>query len=292
LDNLQSKRDQILAAYFAAVNQRNQLSDAFSQAGSDQHHLSEAIDLASQRVFEQSEAYLAALPERVISRCPYTGELLRSTVDDLGLGGPWWNHAEPVRKDIIAPATFFALDGAMNIRYPMEKAPFTVFPGPDKPFVIPALLQRREIKAVISALPVAGNPTWWIAYFAYPMPQDLPGINDYGTNRYSFINTYGHRQTYASIYSESDYDFDLEKWIRLGKVLWIAPDDELYRLRAQAAGCPYLGLPGTGKIQIIRNGTVTFFSDLKIDVRAVDEAQKRELAAAIQQVKSRGDQDE
>jgi hypothetical protein len=54
----------------------------------------------------------------------------------------------------------------------------------------------------------------------------------------------------------ADWDFELERWIRNGKLLWIARDDPGMTLMRSAEGCPYLGLDGPRVEQYIYNGVV------------------------------------
>ncbi len=292
MENTVSKRNQILQDYFEAQASRNRLLAELSRSGQDSENIRAKLDLVSNLIFDLSESYLSNLPVLSISRCPYTGQLVHYTVDTYGLGGPWWDYLDPVRKSIQAPATFFAVDGAMKITASPETAPFLVIPGPDQPFVIPGLLQRREIKAVISSMKIAGNLTWWIVYYAFPMINDVQSINDYGTNQYSFVNLYGHRLYESAFNPESAYDYSLEKWIRQGKLLWIAPDDETFKLQAVAAECPYLGIAGSGHVQIIRSGKISYLRDVKMEIPEADDAMKQVAKAAIQQINSRGDHHE
>jgi len=53
-----------------------------------------------------------------------------------------------------------------------------------------------------------------------------------------------------------DADFGLAKWIKAGKLLWIAPGDEAMVLQSLVQGCPYVGLKGRPTEQRIEMGTV------------------------------------
>jgi len=290
VDDMKRKRNEIVKEYYPLFTKRNQMLSDFSVSENDT--AKEKITLLNNNIAELSDKYLETLPVCTISRCPYTGQLVEYSVDIFGLGGPWWNHVSPVRDEINAPKTLFAVDGAMKINSITEDAPFTIFPGPDKPFVIPDLLKRHEIKAVISFMEIAGNHVWWIVYYAFPMVYDMPGINDYGAGRYSAENTYGQKLYYSSYYSEIDYDFSIGEWIKQGKLLWIKPNDSNYNLMSIINGCPYLDIEGKGKIQVIKDGKVSFLSEQKINYIDKDPELEKKLFEDIQIVNGGGDNNE
>ena len=54
----------------------------------------------------------------------------------------------------------------------------------------------------------------------------------------------------------ADFDYDLELYIRTGRLLWIAPGDETLTLRSTVEGCPFLGLPGMRHPVGLRDGVI------------------------------------
>jgi hypothetical protein len=80
--------------------------------------------------------------------------------------------------------------------------------------------------------------------------------NLWGANRYQFFTADGQRRWYDTWDSTPDWDFHLRKWIDSGKLLWIAPDDPEMALHTEAAGCPYIGLPGERQEQRLYAGAV------------------------------------
>ncbi len=196
--------------------------------------------------------YLATLPVLALARCPYTGQVVTGRVDVHGTGGPWWMDADTVREPFQGPATLFAVDGALSLHGVPEESPFCVQPGPDKPFVIPAILSRPVMRAVMLATEIEGGTIWWTAYFAYPPVTNMARVNDFARDCYEIRLDSGAAVRYADTWPGSMLDFDLAPWIRSGKLLWIAPDDPLYRLHAVADGCPYLAVKGEGRKQFIQ----------------------------------------
>lgn len=205
--------------------------------------------------------YLEGLPVRDLSRCPFTGKKFSLAIDDLGLDGLWWNFDAPKRPENELPATYFALDGALKLGGEPEKAPFFCSPGPDVPFVLPRLLEFIQVKAVISSVQIGPHTAYPIVYYADPMLYGEKRVNDWGTQRYwetgSIIPELWTPGQYVSLTPvTSEYDFDLEPWIKAGKLLWIAPGDTSLTLRGHVSRCPFLDLPGSRRLKFIRDGKV------------------------------------
>ncbi len=205
--------------------------------------------------------YTDSLPERPLSRCPFSGQILSLVIDDRGLDGLWWNHHAPKRPPGRLPATFFALDGALKLEEKPEKAPFLCAPGPDVPFVLPRLLQFTQVRAVVSSLKIGPHTAYPIVYYADPMLYGEKRVNDWGTDRYweegnLLPGVFGPGEYISLTPDPEEYDFDLKPWIRRGKLLWIAPGDQRLVLHGHATGCPYLDLPGSRRLKYIQNGEV------------------------------------
>lgn len=201
------------------------------------HALNEEIE-------DEKMAYLKSLPIIKISRCPFTNELVSYRMDTIGFG-PFWMYNNPMRDEVLGPDTFFALDGSMKAEHVETKERLNL--GPDKPFVIKALMEDPFIKAVLSEIEIAGNRTWLITYFSFPTAQiDRPNL--YGSDRFFVKMTLGEI-AYGSDYTEEDYDFDVKTWIDRGKLLWIKKFDPDMKLQTTSRACPYLDIEGNGKIQ-------------------------------------------
>jgi hypothetical protein len=241
----QVDRRGLLEQCFQARMRLFELSAALEEA-EDELENSVAEELAgAQRtlagLIERYEAGLAAVP---LSRCPFTGELLSYVIDTGGLDGLWWDYEAPARPAGKLPPTFFALDGALTLGEPLETFPHLCRPGPEAPFVVPRLLQRPEISAVVSGLAVGPHIGYAITYFAQPVPMDVPRLNEWGSSEYWVTGESGTLGWDSVEEDPAAYDYDLEPWIRAGKLLWIAPGDERMMLLSDVRRCPYLGLPG------------------------------------------------
>ncbi|HAP32782.1 MAG TPA: hypothetical protein DCQ14_07015 [Firmicutes bacterium] len=218
--------------------------------------------------------YMNGLPVRELSRCPFSGEVLSMAIDDFGLDGLWWNHHAPKRPENKLPPTYFAMDGALKLAAEPEHVPFLCTPGPDVPFVLPRLLAYTQVQAVISSIKIGRHIAYPVIYYADPMLYGERRVNDWGTARYweegSLLPEILTPGTYVSLTPDpEEYDFDLEPWLRKGKLFWIAPDDVKFSLHSHVARCPYLNLPGSRRLKYIQNGEV-WEHDLKIEMMEED----------------------
>ena len=243
-----AQRNRLVAEYHAAYSVWRQSEASLIRDPSARAAWQEGV----RRMQALEAPYLMSLPVMALARCPYTGQVVTGRVDAFGTGGPWWMDADTVREPFQGPATLFAVDGALGLRGTPEDSPFSVQPGPDKPFVIPVILSRPEMRAVMLATEIEQGTIWWTAYFAWPPVLDQARVNDFARDCYEIRLDSGTGMRYADTYPLSLMDFDLTPWIRSGKLLWIAPDDPLYKLHATAEGCPYLGIRGEGRKQLIQ----------------------------------------
>ena len=202
------------------------------------------------RTREAIDAYLALLPRRELSRCPFTSEALVSAIDNVGLDGLWWRAESPVRPVETAPRTLVAVTGALAIASPVERAPFLATPGPAVPFVIPRLVEGTTLVAVVSSLRIGPHTGYVIAYFGDP-PGGVEPANDWGTDHWERGERWGSVED-----DPASYDVDLAKWIGSGRARWIAPGDASLTLRSETNGCPYVGLRGTRSPQYVQHGEV------------------------------------
>ncbi|NLO09954.1 MAG: hypothetical protein GX129_08845 [Clostridiales bacterium] len=231
------------------------------QANPELNPLEEQLIVMNNEIQELLESYMKGLPIRDLSRCPFTGEKVSMAIDDMGLDGLWWNYDSPKRPENKLPDTWFAIDGALMLKGEIEKAPFLCSPGPDIPFVLPRLLEFIQAKAVISTIQIGSHIAYPICYYADPMLYGELRVNDWGTGRYwetgSMIPELWSPGQYISLTPDKDeYDFDLEPWIKAGKLLWISPDDNSMTLHGHVSGCPYLNLQGSRRLKFIRDGLV------------------------------------
>lgn len=244
----------------------------------------ETVGTAHEGLLEQWKALSEAMDQLVltyrallkfvpISRCPFTGEPVESDIDVDGIDGLWWNYDNPIRSDIKAPKTYYAMDGAMKLSSSIEATPFPVRPGSDIPFVLPRLLELDQVKAVISHITIGNHIGYCIIYYCDPLLKFYPRINDWGTDRYWETNlvigdSYSPGRWISLDPNKSDRDFDLKYWIQKGKLLWIKPDDPTLLLRASTTECPFIDLIGDMRFKTIQEGSVEYENRVEYKFRS------------------------
>jgi hypothetical protein len=210
----------------------------------------------SRRLDEIERQYRDDLPRHPIARCPHTGELLRFPIDSYGLDGPWWNYQNSVRDWAEYLPTCIAVTGAVHLGATPRPVPFLAVPGPEVPFVVPRLLERPGMTAVISHLAVGEHDGYPISYFESPPPRDIVRYNEWGADRYWYTDANGV-WGWDQIYEDSErIDFDLEPWVAAGKLLWVQPGDDTAQLRHGTGGFPFSGVEGRHSYVRIQNGRV------------------------------------
>ena len=199
---------------------------------------------AVNQVAELKREYEEGLPEEKLSRCPFSGEVLIMPIDSFGLDGPWWESENGARPAGSQLASLFAFSGAINLGDTVPHTPFICKPGPEVPFVNPRLLTEPAVKAVVSSISIGKYQGYLIAYFSENIPFNIPRVNSWGLNYYVANNQHGKGYRDQTYETAGEYDFELEPWIRAGKLLWIAPGDGNLMLRSTVSRCPYLQLQG------------------------------------------------
>ena len=241
-----AKERRVLLDEFFAVNDRLYKAD-----------LSGLKDQAAlDRYAQLRRTYREKVPILPLSRCPFTGNPYLHSIDPYGIDGPWWDYRAPNRPLELLGGNIVAFTGAMRLRTPLETMSFLCRPGPAVPFVVPRILESDGVRAVISTLPIGAHTGYIIVYFANPAPTDLEGFNDWGTDDYQFESD-TDRLGWDKVYvTAEDYDFELGKWLANGKLAWIGPEDRELVVREGADGCPYVGLDGIRKPQLVQDGEV------------------------------------
>ncbi|WP_433204746.1 hypothetical protein ACQP1G_16575 [Nocardia sp. CA-107356] len=236
------------------LEEGNRLNAFYQEVG----YTTEGED-AIHRVFDLHDRYSELLPEVTVSRCPFTGELIRWPIDEIDLDGWFWNYDNPTRRlQERVPATWLSMGGAVRLSEPVAPAPFHRMPGPDTPYVVPRLLEFPEVCAVIAELPIGPHTGWAITYFSTRRQLGVPLENLWGSKKYDIYNDGGIWNAWAEHpQTRRDYDFDLGPWLDSGKLRWIAPGDTAATLREGATNCPYVGIEGTHQMQIIYDAEVT-----------------------------------
>ena len=231
-----------------------------------------------EKLSEMRDQYRLNVPVLPLSRCPYTNQVVYHSIDHYGLDGLWWNSEAPIRPVEVLPSSFFMVNGAVNLGK-IEKTPFVVKPGPEVPYVVQEILSQPQFKAVISKIKVGDHIAYPIFYFIEDWEKGMEPMNNWGTNYWTFLdadmqlgyNEYGvYQEEEEPDYSdepvidddedeedtEYTYDFDLTKWVKDGKLLWIAPDDPTFTLKTGTSGCPYLNLQGSRQFSVLFDGEI------------------------------------
>lgn len=248
-----SGRTELLARCFAVEAELSRIADAMDDG--DMGELA-AFDTAQAELTVLRDQYLDSLREHELSRCPFTGEVLRWKIDLDGLDGPFWNRDAPLRPPSRLPGTVHALTGALALRAPIDSAPFIAAPGPAVPWLAPDLLTAPGVRAVLSSLRVGRHPGWLIAYFLEPGAAPPDSVPDWGIDHCRRTGDNGEERWWLPDPLRSPPAFELAPWIARGRVLWIAPDDPGLRLRSTLAGCPYLAVAGRRAPGLVHEGTL------------------------------------
>lgn len=199
-------------------------------------------------------SYVAGCPFMPLFRDPFSGAVVVHSIDPIDTDGLWWRHDARHRPEERRPPTWFATTGALRPGGPLTPTPFLVSPGAGRPYVIPALLGRDGMLAVLGVVRVGAHTAYPAMYFADPIPWDAPRVNDWGLDGVRYRGPAG-----TMVYDERplhppQLDYELGPWIERGKLRWTAPDDGALELHETTAGCPYLDLGGDDAILYEKRG--------------------------------------
>jgi len=204
------------------------------------------------------------LPRMIVSACPLTGAPLKRAIDPFGFDGPWWPVMSAVDiEEPRGPATFQVLLGALALRRekPTE-AKDAVKPGPEVPFVVPALLALPGMIAVVGQLTLeTGDTAYPIAYFSDQeiAPQQLhqPWLRD----EFWFTDADGNE---GWSIATDPWDFELGPYLETGQLRWVLLDEPAPRVRRHGVEgdgpCPFADLPGERLPQVFVDGEREFLA--------------------------------
>lgn len=213
-------------------------------------------DRALQRISVLWDTYVDGTPRVPISRCPFNLEEFRPSLDAFGFDGLFWKYDAAARRSEPLRGHVFAFTGAARFVEPVEPAPFLCRPGPEVPFVVPRILKREKIRAVLSSVPIGRHTGYAIVYYCSEPVMDLERFNTWGLDYYELEIDEGVFGWNVSQPVLQDYDFDLVPWIAQGRLLWIAPGDKTLELHEGVAGCPYLDLKGRRSPLCVQEGEI------------------------------------
>jgi hypothetical protein len=212
----------------------------------DQSHPS-----APRRTLDLLLAYVEGLPWIALSRCPLTGAEMVYPVDTCGFDGPWWDYEHPARPDDRLLPTVHAVTGAVAVTTPPD-TDWIVRPGPEVPFVVPHLLVRKDVTAVLSEVKIGKDRGFVTVYYSATHPVG-PRFNTWGREGYR-IRYDGEVHELWEAELQDSIDTDLAPWIEQGKLAWISPGDRKLLLQTTTKSCPYLDVKGSAEFASIRYG--------------------------------------
>lgn len=249
-DALLSRHRRARAAYEQGMDLHVEALDQPGEIGIDEQSAA-YVDSAAYRqargayaeMVAVEDEYFRRLPRVVMAVCPICTQSLHRSFDPFGLDGFWWrSDAQP---DEPAPCLHFcALLGAVDLTAAAPPRHFDVHPGPAVPFVVPRLLERQEMTAVVSQLPLAGGVAYPIAYFAPRRPPVQTLTAGWGRTNHVYTTQLGVHGWRAAA---EEMDFDLGRWIAAGRLRWCAPGTT----ELADGACPYVDLPGERALQVI-----------------------------------------
>jgi hypothetical protein len=203
---------------------------------------------------ELARAYVDAVPILPVSRSPLSGELFETSLDTFGIDGLWWAYDHEYRPYVPRPADLYGFSGALKVDGPLPDFSLKAMPGPDVPFVLPALMAHPGMVAVLSAVRIGTHVGFPITYWALPQPDGVERVDDWGARSFTYQRADGSMASGHAVQADGDKDFDLGPWLASGRLRWISPGDESLTLRAGADGCPYLDLPGERRRRYLQEG--------------------------------------
>ena len=273
------ERSKFLKTYYDLLEKSQDLGhEIVEYEGNAPDSIVTEADNLNAELSEMRDEYVKCVPVLPLSRCPYTNKVVYHSIDHYGLDGLWWDSQVPLRPIEVLPSTFYMVNGAVKLGK-IEQAPIIVKPGPEAPYVVPEIIGLPQFKAVVSQIRVGNHVAYPIFYFIEDWEKSVEPMNNWGTNYWQFLDADGKLRYHEyggfveeidpdysddpvdddddDDYTEYTFDFDLEKWVKQGKLLWIAPDDPSFMLKTGTSGCPYLNLEGSHEFSVIYDGELT-----------------------------------
>lgn len=241
--HLRGRRDALVADHQAVLEA---LEDALADGEPE-------ADRHERQRQQLRDEYADLLPWVAVARCPFTDEATFVRIDVGGLDGPWWDFRDPVRPfEESLPSTFLELTGALGV----DHVPSTVFlavPGPEVPYVLPGLLGRDGVVAVLTSLRVGDFDAFTVSYFVdQATSNDVRPPPAWGAEESTPRS--GAANVDPTLALEANFDFELRPWIERDKLLWVVPMDSTLELRSGTQDCPYLDLPGRRSVIHLQGG--------------------------------------
>jgi len=170
--------------------------------------------------------YTRIIPRMKVSECPFTGEPLVLAFDPVGVDGFWWmKRTRIIYEGQSRPTTYRMLKGALNLQeLPPAGGRHKAFVGPEVPYVIPRILELPNMIMVISSITLEnGYVTYFLAYFSDKENKRGQLTSSWPSGEEMSLAPTGDWNFFKTI--NNSWDFDIEKWMKLGKIRWINPFD-------------------------------------------------------------------
>ncbi len=216
--------------------------------------------LIEEQYYATMGEYFDRLPRMTLSVCPYCARPLKRVFDPFGLDGFFW--ATDLLCEVEEPAAcehFRVLLGALSLggREPVEVVE-EVRPGPEVPFVVPALFELPGMVAVVGKLALArGDAAYPIGYFSN-QPTDPSDLHQpWLRTSYWFAGEDGEA---VWMTANDIWDFALEPHLAAGRLRWTLLEDKKPRAASLEPGarCPFAGLRGERRPQQLVGGARDF----------------------------------
>jgi hypothetical protein len=239
-------RERLLATRVASLREYNAILDCIADCvpGSDEEvAAATGGELALEAATRAETEYFRGLPRLPMSCCPFDAKPLYRTFDPHGFDGLWWRSDASPAEPPSCPH-FCLLRGAVSLNgNEPHGGDFVARIGPEAPYVIPRILEKSGMIAVLSKLEMTpGYTAYLIAYFA----ERRPPVQDLAAHwpRPIFLYNQGavlHRWRF----DRELCDFDLASWLKRGKIRWCDGTSNNERLSDDPPDrCPYVNLPG------------------------------------------------
>ncbi|MBN1878017.1 MAG: hypothetical protein JXA33_27595 [Anaerolineae bacterium] len=232
----------------------------------------EAERLNKLLIIDLPSLYRSKLPTYLLARCPICGGRVTEPIDTFSLSGiGWWisesrgfgwlgrarkhvtdvfrplggeRFPEPSYKAECAHVRAVCYGVNLNGMIPDDIKPASrVIIGSEKPGVLAPFMEQAGSFAVIHTLPVGrlDDIKWQPRYTAY-------FITYCNANEHAYLKSLTPRDPYDRLEFFWPYelmDYDLETWIRAGKLFWLGPEAEEYPLQNKpVSGFPYANMDG------------------------------------------------
>jgi hypothetical protein len=244
-----AQRVRLLSEYQTAMRAYNAIMDEIDEQNAEAQSAKAKPFMAVAESRERE--YFSRLHYIPMSCCPYDNQPLIRSFDPFGFDGLWWNSSA-TPEELPACKHFCVLLGAVNFQgQEPVGGDFKARPGPEVPYVIPALLEMPGMLAVISQVQMdKGYIAYPIAYFAETPPPPEQLVPGWGRTMHVYTTPEGESGWKGA---NDPWDFDLKPWLQMGKIRWCPPEDPSTLSSDPPEQCPYVDLQGLQERVVIED---------------------------------------